>query len=247
MHGQRRRGGELAVRVELVEERAAGNVGDARALSTEGFRQEEAAPSVDEGGRVELHVLEVQEPRPGPARHRETVTPGARGVGRVKVDLAEAAGRQDRLAGQVRRDGSALALQQVRADDRGSVVAIGRVDGVVREGEQVDGRRLEPPPDCLLPPAGLDQRPLDRGAGRVLDMEDAWHRVRALERPVEAVALPIEGDLELLYQELVDEVRPLPRDQGYGLGRAEPVAGLSMSPRFGGCVALGRPTMPPCA
>ena len=174
--------------------------------------------------RVELDVLEVQEPRAGAPRHREAVAARAGGIRRVEIDLAEAAGREDRLAGDVRRHGAGLPLQDVRADDDRRVVAVGRIDGVVRQRQEVDGRRLEAPADVLLAPAGVDERPLDRRAGFVLDVEDARHRVRALERPVEPAAFPVEGDLELLDEELLDEVGALAGDQGYGLGGAEAVA-----------------------
>ena len=99
------------------------------------------------------------------------------------------------------------------------------IDRVVRERQQIDRRRLEAPLDVLLAVAGLDERPLDRGAGLVLDVEDPRNPVRSLERPVEARALAVEGNLELLDEELLDEVGPLPRDQRDGLRRADAVAG----------------------
>jgi hypothetical protein len=140
----------------------------------------------------------------------------------------------------MRRDGAGLALEQVRADDDRRVVPVGRIDRVVRERQQIDGRRLEAPVDVLLPVAGLHERPFDRRAGLVLDVEDAREPMRALERPVEPGALPVEGHLELLHEELLDEVRALSRDQRDGLGRADAVAGaLDVGGELLGRVARG--------
>ena len=52
---------------------------------------------MNERGRMELDVLEVQEPRARAPRHRDAVAARALRVGRVQVDLPEAAGREDRL------------------------------------------------------------------------------------------------------------------------------------------------------
>ena len=50
---------------------------------------------------MELDVLEVQKARTRAARHREAVSPRALRISGVQVDLAEPAGREDRLAGEM--------------------------------------------------------------------------------------------------------------------------------------------------
>ena len=79
--------------------------------------------------------------------------------------------------------------------------------------------------DRGLPAAGLDQGLLDRSARLVLDVEDARNRVRALERPVEARALAVEGHGELLDEQRAHEVRAFPRNQHHGVWPAQAVAG----------------------
>ena len=210
---------ELAVGMNFAQELLPVGVGDSSALAPKRLGQEEAAPGVQERGRVELDVLEVQQARPRAPRHREAVAAGAGRVRRVQVDLAEASGREDRLARQAGRDGAAvLALEQVRADDDRGVIPVGRIDRVVGERQQIDRRRLEEPPDVLLAAAGLDERPLDRGAGLVLDVENARNRVRSLERPVEARAFAVEGNLRA------------PRREASGRGRAPPARSARRPP-----------------
>ena len=174
---------------------------------------------------MELDVLEIQKARARAPRHREAVAARARGVRRVKVDLAEASGREDRLARDVRRHGAGPPLEDVRPDDDRRVVAVGRHDGVVGQRQEVDRRGLEAPADVLLAAAGVDERALDRGSRFVLGVENARDRVRSFQSPVEAAVLPVEGDLKLLDQELLDEVRTFAGDESDSLGGADPVAG----------------------
>src|SRR6516165_5469424 len=87
---------ELSVRMELLEERAARDVGDPGAFAAQRLGQKKPPFRMDERGRMELDVLEVQETRSGAARHSEAVPPGTRRIRRVKVDLPEPAGCEDR-------------------------------------------------------------------------------------------------------------------------------------------------------
>jgi hypothetical protein len=142
----------------------------------------------------------------------------------VEIDLSEAAGREDRLAREQRRHAVAVAGEKVGADDRRSVVPVGRVRRVVRERQEVDRGRLEPPSNVLLVPAGGDERLLDRRPGRVLDVEHAARGMGTLESPVKSRALAVEGDAELVDEKRPDEIRALAGEKQGGLGRAEPVA-----------------------
>ena len=217
-------GRELPVGVDLLEERLSRDVRDAGALAAQRLGQKQASFRMHERGRVELDVLEVQEPCAGAPRHREAVSAGSGRVGRVQIDLAEAARGEDRLAREVRRDAVAVAREQVRADDGRRVVPVGGIGRVVREREQIHRRRLEQPADVLLLAARLEQRALDGSARRVLDMQDPGHRVRPLERPVEACPVAVEGHGKLLDEQRLDEVRALAGNERDRFGRAEPVA-----------------------
>jgi hypothetical protein len=101
---------------------------------------------------VELDVLEVEKTGAGAARHGDPVPARPLRVGRVQVHAPEAAGGEDRLAGQNRADRAGRPLQQIGADDRGGAVAVGRLGRIVREGQEIDGRRLQEPVDVLFPP-----------------------------------------------------------------------------------------------
>ena len=164
--------------------------------------------------------------RRAPAR-RAIAIPSPRdpcGVGRVEIDLTQAAGGEDRFAGEMRPDLSASSVEQVRPDDRGRAVPIRQVRRVVRKREQVDGRRSQEPLDVRLAPQSLDERLLDRRAGLVLDVKNPGHGVRALESPMKAGPFSIEGHLELVDQEPIHQVRTLARQKENRLGRAETVA-----------------------
>ena len=121
--------------------------------------------------------------------------------------------------------GAGPPLEDVRPDDDRREVAVGRHDGVVGKRQEVDRRGLEAPADVLLAAAGVDERALDRGSRFVLGVENARDGVRSFESPVEAAVLAVEGDLKLLDQELLDEVRTFAGDESDGLGGADPVAG----------------------
>ena len=85
---------QRSVRVVIIHEAAAGGVHEVAALA--------AHRLAGEDGRVELHVLQVDHARAHAVAHRHAMAVRAREVGRVQVDLAQAAGRQHRLAGDDR-------------------------------------------------------------------------------------------------------------------------------------------------
>ena len=217
-------GGELGVRMHLVEKRVPGGVRDPGTLAAQGLGQQEAPLRMDERGRMELDELEVQEPRAGAPRHRDAVSPGALRVGRVEIDLSEAAGREDRLAREKRPHLAGLALEQLGSHDGRRVVPIGRIERVVGERQKVDRCGPNEPPHVLLPSARVDESAFDRRSRFVLDVQDPRHRVGSLERPVEVGALPVERHPELVDQEVAHEVGPFARQQADRFGVAQPVA-----------------------
>ena len=163
--------------------------------------------------------------RRAPAR-RAIAMPSPRapcGIGRVEIDLAEAARRQDRLAGELRRDGARLPGKQVGADHRRLAVPVGGKGRVVGKGQQVHGRRCQLPRDRGVAPAGFQERLLDRHPGFVLDVEHARERVPALERPVEVAGLAIERNLQLVDEERAHEVGSLAGEQVHRLRVAQAV------------------------
>src|ERR1039457_6633164 len=94
---------------------------------------------------MKLDELEVQEPRSCAARHSDAVAPRALRIRRVEVDLPESSRREDRLARESRRDGAALALQEVGTDRARRAVAVGRIRGGVGQRQEIAGGRLELP------------------------------------------------------------------------------------------------------
>src|SRR5262249_8902974 len=79
---------------------------------------------------------------------------------------------------------------------------------------------LEAPADAGLAVARLEERPLDRRAGLVLDVENARDRVPALARPVETGALAVERHAQLLDEEPLHEVGSLDGEKGDRLAGA---------------------------
>ena len=210
--------------MHLVEKRVPGGVRDPGTLAAQGLGQQEAPLRMDERGRMELDELEVQEPRAGAPRHRDAVSPGALRVGRVEIDLSEAAGREDRLAREKRPHLAGLALEQLGSHDGRRVVPVRRIERVVGERQKVDRCGPNEPPHVLLPSARVDESAFDRRSRFVLDVQDPRHRVGSLERPVEVGALPVERHPELVDQEVAHEVGPFARQQADRFGVAQPVA-----------------------
>ena len=172
--------------VHGAQELPAGGIGDPGAFAAKGLCEEQASLRMEQRRRMKLNVFEVQETRPGPARHGDSVAPRAARVGRVEIHLPQPAGREDRLARQLGADLSAVPIEQVCAGDRRRPVALRGIGRVVGERQQIHGRRGEAPLNVLLPAAGVEQRPFDGHPRLVLDVEDARHRMAALESPVKA-------------------------------------------------------------
>ena len=134
---------------------AAHRLGDERLLAGRPLAEEEHR-------RVELHELEVGDPRAGPQRRGHPVAGRDRRVGRRGVDLPEAAGREHDRPAVGRADPVDLAL----ADDVQRHPAHRAVVG----GEQVDDEGVLDDLDAGVvddPVQRGDERPGDLGAGGV--------------------------------------------------------------------------------
>ena len=164
-------------------------------------------------GRVELDELDVGDGHAGPQRHGDAVAGGLDRVGGDREQLAGAAGGEQHVGGP-HLDAAAVGVEG--GDARGS----GRPR---RSGRGRSGARSTAAAVRLH---GLDQRPLDLGAGGgaagVHDAGQASGRPRgpARARPCGvAVEHGAEGD------ELVDPARPLVDQHPHGVDVAQPGAG----------------------
>ena len=112
--------------------------------------------------------------------------------------------------GQHRADAARRDLQQVGAD--AAVVEGVAVEGAARVvvgGEQVDALAGDLQADAWVGSGGGQEGVLDGGAGVVVGVQDARHRVGALEREVEvAVLAALERHLEAVEEPLLTALGP---------------------------------------
>ncbi len=139
-----------------------------------------------QGGRMELHELEIGDPGSGAQRERHTVPCGHRRVGGGAVDLAHPAGGQHHGPGQHRADAVLRALAQ--HVQRHATRPPRAVD------QQVEHERVLHQPDPRVAAHRLVQRPLHLGTGRVAPgVHDPVGVVPALATQHErAVRVPVE-------------------------------------------------------
>ena len=160
-----------------------------------GQKRHRVGPDI-ERGRVKLHELEIGQTRPGASRHRQTVAGVFAWVGRVPVDVTDAARREHHGPRQMQHD-------------RVPGVARQRADDMALLHDQLAGAR---PFEDLNRRRRLDrraQRAHDLGAGRVaVGVEDPRDPVRRLtsQRQV-AHVVPVETGAKR--EERRDPGRPL--------------------------------------
>ncbi len=133
----------LPLRAVLLHERLAVGMdqsgpGPTNGLGDEGVR----GVGVVEGGGVELDELGIDDPGPGPVRHGQTVSSSSGGIRGPEEDLAQAAGGKDGLLCLVTAHPPFLLIQDIGSHARKRVVHGQPVSGVVRGGEEIDGRVL---------------------------------------------------------------------------------------------------------
>ncbi len=91
-------GGQFKGLVVVPHEPTAFRVEQVGAFAAESLGDQRAGRSGDvQRRRVELHELQVAQDRSGPVGHRQSVRRGDRGIGRFAIELAGAAGGQDRV------------------------------------------------------------------------------------------------------------------------------------------------------
>ncbi len=86
---------------------------------------------------MKLHILRVDDPRPGPMRHCQPVSPGAGRVGGIAVNAPHAAGRQDGLGCQGAMNGPPVLVKHVGPIAGHRAVSVQRIAGVMRISDQV--------------------------------------------------------------------------------------------------------------
>ncbi len=157
---------------------------------------------------MELDELEVADGRPGPQRGRDAVTGRHARVGRRRVDLADAAGREHHGPGPHRADAVALPLPHHVQGEPG--------DGAVRGPQQVEDERVLDDLDVGGVEDAGDQRTLDLGTrGVAAGVRDAVAVVAALagQRQLTVVG-PVEAGAHL--GQLAHRGRPLADERADG-------------------------------
>ncbi len=158
---------------------AVGGVGQTkhRPFAAQRLRDQEAAlVGVIETGRVELDELHVGHATAGAPGHRDAVAGGGVGIGRIAIDLADAAGRED----DRRRDES---LDMTGAH----VERIQPFASARRRGHhEVDGHDALAQRHVRMSDREREQRLVDGSPGRIGRMRDAAHAMPALARQVQA-------------------------------------------------------------
>ncbi len=204
--------GDDVAGLELVDEAAATDVADQRAVPAQGFGEQRARHRrrVQRGG-VELHELDVGHRHAGTQRHGDAVAGDLDGVGGDREELARAPGGEEHVAGGHLDD---LARGSQRTHAGAAPVSD---DQVEREPPfQQRGHGVA---------HGHHERPLDLGAGGgTAGVDDAGQAVPTLTRQLEpAVGVAVEhgphGD------ELVDARRALLDQHPDRVAVAQPRAG----------------------
>ena len=166
--------------------------------------------------RVELHELEVRHHRADPVGHGHAVAGRDVGVGRVDVDLAGAAGGEDRRPGGDGADLAVALVEHVRAEARRLAAVAGHV-------EQVDREVILEDRDVGVALDRGQERSLDLAAADVLVVDHAAPAVAALAGQVEragGVAIEVGAERE----QLLDRGRALGDDALDHLAIAQAIA-----------------------
>ena len=221
-------GGQLAARQDVGEEAVSLVVDDVRTLTADGLRQEQAGYAREVQGRgVELHELEVGQPRPRAPRRGDPVTGRAGHVRALAVDLRVASRGEHHGAGPDGAQAAATVDQGAPARPR-----------VVRQ--EVHEERVAPDLDEVLAPGGggegvadLGPRPIPPG------VEDPRRGVAALQ-PQLRIA-PVDVELRPERHELADGVASGRHDALHERSRRRAPARPRACPSRGGPASPLRP------
>jgi len=133
---------------------------------------------VIQAGRVELDEFHVRYPAAGSPSHGDAVAGGSVRIGRVEVDLAGAARRQNRMIGGEGEDFVVGDIEHVGAE----TAFFGLAN--LWAGDQVYRNVMFEDRDAGVSPELLGQRSLDGGAGSVGGVDDASVAVAAFASQV---------------------------------------------------------------
>ena len=144
-------------------------------------------------------------------------------VGGVLENSAQAAGREDGLARHERDNLVRRGVERVAAEAGERLVAVVRLDGIVRERQQVHRHEAGAAGDARRGVHLVLHGGQDGVAGGVLRVDDAAFGVAALAREMEVAARrAIETDVQLVEQQLLPRGRAFLYElvDGRGVGRA---------------------------
>ena len=174
---------EFLPRVVFLHESAALPVDQPRPFAPHRLRDEETPRlRVKEARRVKLDKLHVRDPRPRAPGHGHAVAGRDAGVGRVKIDLSAAAGRQHHAVAAQGGDLAGGLVEHVSAE---AAVGAGRAE--LAEGDEVHGDVIFENGDGGRALDGGEQGALDLASGEVAGVEDAPFAVAALAGEVQLV------------------------------------------------------------
>ncbi len=144
---------------------------------------------------MELDVLGIDDPRPGPGGHRQTIAARPRRVGRVAVNPPQAAGGQDGFGRQGAVNSLALMIEDIRAITGDRLVGIERVARMMGIGDQINGGGIRQQFDIRLAADSAHQA-LDNGvAGAVANMQNPADGMRRLLPEIQAtLGVQVEPD-----------------------------------------------------
>ena len=208
-------GGELRARVHVLEVAPARAVPQHRALPADGLGDQEAARG-GEGGRVELHELQVRHGGARPQGRGDAVTGGHGRIGGVGVELSGPAGREHHgVRGQFVEP-----VPGTRQDEGPGRAAAWAEHEVDQHGVPQDRQA----PGGLGRQRGGEEGALDLAAGRVAaGVQDPGHGVGALET-LEPGGVrsgrAVEG--HTARHELVDGGRRVAHEHAHGVVVARP-------------------------
>ena len=120
-----------------------------------------------------------------------------------------------------------LLIEHVGPDAGQWAIDVGGLKGVVRDGQQVHGGRMRHHLHVRVRADPLQERPLNRGAGLILVVNDARQGMARLAGQVKLPGIfrgGIEGNAKLVNQNFLHQTRAFAAQQAGGVGGAQAAA-----------------------
>ena len=213
--------------MELLHEFLPATIHQTAALAAHRLGNQEAAVRRQQRGRVELDVLHVDATGAGAVGHRDAVAARARRIRRVQKNAAQTARGENGLLGQQRENSLRRPIEYVCPDAGQQTINVRGFERVMRGGQQVHRSRVGDRLHVRVRANPLQERPLNRGTGLILVVNDARQRVPRLARQVKVCGILrryIEGNAQLVNQNFLHQAWTFAAQQPGGVGRTEAAA-----------------------